>query len=89
MGSLCGGMEISIQKLDCDWAVVFTLWTCISITWEPIESKFWCPTPDLLNKKPQGIGPEICVLTSPPGYTDVGLKFENHWTELCCFFNAR
>lgn len=73
---MCGGVESTIQKLDCDRAVVFTLWTCVSITWEPTGSERWGPTP------------EICVLTSLPGDADIGLKFEDHWTELCHFFNA-
>lgn len=38
---------------------------------------FLCPNPDLLNQKLQGVSPENCVLTSPPGDTGVRLKFEN------------
>lgn len=82
---MCGGVEVSAQKLDCDWMVVFTLWSLpqhsMGTYW---KCKFWGPTPALLDQKARGMGPEICVSVSPPGYIDVWLKFENHWTTLCC-----
>lgn len=36
------------------------------------------PIPDLRNQGLQGCGPGGCVLTSPPGNSDLKLEFENH-----------
>lgn len=36
------------------------------------------PIPDLPNQGLQGCGPGRCVLTSPPGNSDLKLEFENH-----------
>ena len=41
------------------------------------------PIPDLPNQGLQECGPGRCVLTSPPGNSDLKLEFENHWPS--CF----
>lgn len=64
--------------VNCDWLVVFKLWSLqqhyLGTCW---KYKFLGPNPDLPNQKPQGMAPEICVFTSPPGDMHVQLMFEN------------
>ena len=75
--SWCGELN-GPPKLDCYQIVVFKLWSLhqhdMGTCW---KYTFLCPNPDLLNQKLQGVSPENCVLTSPPGDTGVWLKFEN------------
>ena len=75
---LSGPLQEKFAEL-CSRLLVLKCGPCtssISITWELVRKADSWPHPQPIHSETLGVGPALCVLTSPPGDAGV-LKFEN------------